>query len=46
MAKTNKLTARDFAKELEELAAGLRRTIEAECVGFDPSAAAVAERRL
>lgn len=45
MAKNNKLTARDFAKELEELAAGLRRTIEAECVGFDPSAAAVAERR-
>ncbi len=46
MAKKNiKLTARDFAKELEELAAGLRRTIEAECVGFDPSAAAVAERR-
>ncbi|SLM62641.1 Phage protein [Dickeya aquatica] len=43
--KSNKLTAKDFAKELEELAATLRRTIEAECVGFDPSAAAIAERR-
>ncbi|EHD21543.1 MULTISPECIES: phage terminase large subunit [Brenneria] len=43
--KSNKLTAKDFAKELEELAATLRRTIEAECVGFDPSPAAVAERR-
>lgn len=43
--KSNKLTAKDFAKELEALAATLRRTIEAECVGFDPSAAAIAERR-
>ncbi|HDL8306254.1 TPA: phage terminase large subunit [Yersinia enterocolitica] len=42
MAK--KFTARDFASELADLAASLRRTIEAEDVGFDPSAAAVAER--
>ncbi|MHA3239892.1 hypothetical protein ACX1GI_01310 [Yersinia pseudotuberculosis] len=42
MAK--KFTARDFASELAELAASLRRTIEAEDVGFDPSAAAIAER--
>ncbi|HDL8460184.1 TPA: phage terminase large subunit [Yersinia enterocolitica] len=42
MAK--KFTARDFASELADLAAGLRRTIEAEDVGFDPSAAAIAER--
>ncbi|CRG48991.1 phage terminase large subunit [Yersinia wautersii] len=42
MAK--KFTARDFASELAELAASLRRTIEAEDVGFDPSTAAIAER--
>lgn len=42
MAK--KFTSRDFASELADLAASLRRTIEAEDVGFDPSAAAVAER--
>ncbi|HIE4894462.1 phage terminase large subunit [Yersinia intermedia] len=42
MAK--KFTARDFASELADLAASLRRTIEAEDVGFDPSAAAIAER--
>lgn len=39
-----KFTARDFASELADLAASLRRTIEAEDVGFDPSAAAIAER--
>lgn len=42
MAK--KFTARDFASELADLAASLRRTIEAEDVGFDPSATAIAER--
>ncbi|HEC1649391.1 TPA: phage terminase large subunit [Yersinia enterocolitica] len=42
MAK--KFTARDFASELADLAASLRRTIEAEDVGFDPSAAAIADR--
>jgi predicted phage terminase large subunit-like protein len=42
MAK--KFTSRDFASELADLAASLRRTIEAEDVGFDPSAAAIAER--
>ncbi|WP_145491681.1 phage terminase large subunit [Yersinia rohdei] len=42
MAK--KFTARDFASELADLAASLRRTIEAEDVGFDPSAAAIAQR--
>ncbi|HHH0821698.1 TPA: phage terminase large subunit [Yersinia enterocolitica] len=42
MAK--KFTARDFASELADLAASLRRTIEAEDVGFDPSVAAIAER--
>lgn len=42
MAK--KFTARDFASELADLAASLRRTIEAEDVGFDPSAVAIAER--
>lgn len=36
MAK--KFSARDFKLELAELAASLRRTIEAEDVGFDPSA--------
>ncbi|EOI6839631.1 phage terminase large subunit [Yersinia enterocolitica] len=39
-----KFTARDFASELADLAASLRRTIEAEDVGFDPSAVAIAER--
>ncbi|CFQ99172.1 hypothetical protein CBW58_05830 [Yersinia frederiksenii] len=39
-----KFTARDFASELADLAASLRRTIEAEDVGFDPSAVAVAVR--
>ncbi|AHM72414.1 phage terminase large subunit [Yersinia hibernica] len=42
MAK--KFTARDFASELADLAASLRRTIEAEDVGFDPSGAAIADR--
>ncbi|BEL74469.1 phage terminase large subunit [Serratia marcescens] len=43
MAK--KFSARDFKLELAELAASLRRTIEAEDVGFDPSATAIAQRR-
>lgn len=37
---------RDFLKDLASLAADLRRTIEAEVCGFDPSPAAIAERRL
>ncbi|EDN4425255.1 phage terminase large subunit [Salmonella enterica subsp. enterica serovar Kentucky] len=41
----NKLTSKDFLAELAELSASLRRTIEAEDVGFDPSATAIAERR-
>ncbi|MGX4981179.1 phage terminase large subunit [Enterobacter kobei] len=45
MARTNKLSSKDFLAELAELSASLRRTIEAEDVGFDPSAAAIAERR-
>ncbi|MCX8962147.1 hypothetical protein EHW64_13650 [Erwinia psidii] len=45
MARNTKLSKKEFAAELAELAAGIRRTIEAECVGFDPSAAAIAERR-
>ena len=44
MART-KLSSKDFLAELAELSASLRRTIEAEDVGFDPSAAAIAERR-
>ncbi|MGQ6549767.1 phage terminase large subunit [Serratia sp. IR-2025] len=43
MAK--KFSSREFATEMAELAASLRRTIEAEDVGFDQSAAAVTERR-
>lgn len=43
MAK--KFSSREFATEMAELAAWLRRTIEAEDVGFDQSAAAVTERR-
>lgn len=43
MAK--KFSSREFAAEMAELAASLRRTIEAEDVGFDQSAAAVTERR-
>lgn len=42
----NKVSRREFAQELAELSASLRRTIEAEDVGFDPCAAAVADRRL
>ena len=45
MARTNKLSSKDFLAELAELSASLRRTIEAEDVGFDPSATAIAERR-
>lgn len=43
MAK--KFSSREFAAELAELADSLRRTIEAEDVGFDPSALAIADRR-
>ncbi|AKE61136.1 phage protein [Citrobacter amalonaticus Y19] len=45
MARTSKLSSKDFLAELAELSASLRRTIEAEDVGFDPSATAIAERR-
>ncbi|ASG44422.1 phage terminase large subunit [Citrobacter freundii] len=40
-----KLSSKDFFAELAELGASLRRTIEAEDVGFDPKPAAVAVRR-
>lgn len=43
MAK--KFSAREFSMELAELAASLRRTIEAEDVGFNPAPDAIAERR-
>ena len=36
---------KEFQKNLAEIAANLRRMIEAEVVGFDPEPAAVAERR-
>lgn len=45
MARTSKLSGKAFLTELAELSASLRRTIEAEVVGFDPTPAAVAERR-
>lgn len=40
-----KTSLRDLRTAMSELAAGLRRTIEAECTGFSVEAAAVAERR-
>lgn len=40
-----KFSIREFQKSLAELASSLRRTIEAECIGFDTGAAATAERR-
>lgn len=43
MAK--KFSSKDFEQELAVYAAQLRRTIEAECVGFDPSPAAMQSRR-
>ena len=43
MAK--KFSSRDFDKGLAEFAASLRRTIEAECAGVDPSAGAIKARR-
>ncbi|MGQ8700594.1 phage terminase large subunit [Serratia marcescens] len=43
MAK--KFSGKDFEKELAMYAAQLQRTIEAECVGFDPSPAAMQTRR-
>ncbi|HEM7399223.1 TPA: phage terminase large subunit [Citrobacter farmeri] len=45
MARSKTLSRKDFLAELAELSASLRRTIEAEDVGFDPTPAAVAERR-
>ncbi|ELC5001922.1 phage terminase large subunit [Salmonella enterica] len=45
MAGSNKLSRKEFLAELAELSASLRRTIEAEDVGFDPSPAAIAGRR-
>lgn len=45
MAGTPKISRKDFLAELAELSASLRRTIEAEDVGFDPKPAAVAIRR-
>lgn len=39
------LTRKDFLAELADLSSSLRRVIEAEDVGFDPSAHAIAERR-
>ncbi|WP_179038506.1 phage terminase large subunit [Limnobaculum xujianqingii] len=43
MAK--KFSIREFKKNLAEYAASVRRTIEANCVGFDPDPLAVQERR-
>ena len=39
------MKTKEFLKSLAELAASLRHVIEAEVDGFDPSPAAVAERR-
>ena len=39
------MKTKDFIKTLSEYTAQLRRTIEAEVDGFDPSAKAMAERR-
>ena len=36
---------KEFLKQLSAIADQLRRTIEAEVAGFDPSPAAVAQRR-
>ena len=45
MAKTTELSEKEFLKELSELAAALRRDIEAFQSGIDPSPAAIRERR-
>ncbi|MCI4204405.1 phage terminase large subunit [Dickeya dianthicola] len=45
MARNQLVSKKDFLQGLADLAASLRRTIEAESVGFDPSAEAIAERR-
>ncbi|WP_447886341.1 phage terminase large subunit [Serratia fonticola] len=45
MARKKKLSSKDFLSELSELSASLRRAIEAEDVGFDPSPSEVAARR-
>lgn len=42
---SKKFSIRDFKKSLTEYAASLRRTIEAECIGFDPDPQAVLLRR-
>ncbi|MYM32252.1 phage terminase large subunit [Duganella sp. CY15W] len=41
-----KLSKKDFLASVTELASGLRMAIEAQCDGFDPSPAAMQERRL
>ncbi|WOA52511.1 phage terminase large subunit [Dickeya solani] len=45
MARNQLVSKKDFLQGLADLAASLRRTIEAESVGFDPSAEAIAARR-
>ncbi len=45
MARKKKLSSKVFLEELSELSGSLRRAIEAEDVGFDPSAIAISERR-
>ncbi|MBK4889906.1 hypothetical protein SJZ70_28070, partial [Klebsiella pneumoniae] len=43
--KNVSLNKKEFEAQLNELAASLRRSIEAEQVGFDPSQEAVNQRR-
>lgn len=45
MSKKTLLSKKEFESQLLELAASIRRTIEAEQVGFDPSRAAIDARR-
>lgn len=45
MAKKIQLSKKEFEAQLLELTASIRRTIEAEQVGFDPSKAAIDARR-
>lgn len=45
MSKKTLLSKKEFEAQLLELAASIRRTIEAEQVGFDPSRAAIDARR-
>ncbi|NVM78892.1 putative phage terminase large subunit-like protein [Duganella sp. SG902] len=46
MKSKQKLTKKDFLASVTELASGLRMAIEAQCDGFDPTPAAMQERRL